>query len=144
MEGRRTLLLLLGAFLVLRNAEVHATADRGIYTNTWAIHIEGGAEEAERIARKHGFISHGRVSGISSLSKIYPLFCVATFVYVEIMLNETAKHHLPFCCQAVPLYAGERHICTNTHPRTYTKSLERVLVDACRVAMSCACHHSIH
>ncbi|XP_073724638.1 furin (paired basic amino acid cleaving enzyme) b isoform X2 [Misgurnus anguillicaudatus] len=63
MEGRWTLLLLLGAFSILKNAEVHANADRGIYTNTWAVHIVGGAEEAERIAHKHGFISHGRVFG---------------------------------------------------------------------------------
>uniref|UniRef100_A0A8C1AXN2 Furin (paired basic amino acid cleaving enzyme) b n=1 Tax=Cyprinus carpio carpio TaxID=630221 RepID=A0A8C1AXN2_CYPCA len=34
---------------------------KGIYTNTWAVHIEVGAEEAERIAHKHGFISHGQV-----------------------------------------------------------------------------------
>ncbi|XP_065147613.1 furin (paired basic amino acid cleaving enzyme) b [Paramisgurnus dabryanus] len=63
MEGRWTLLLLLGAFSIFKNAEVHATADRGIYTNTWAVHIVGGAEEADRIAHKHGFISHGRVFG---------------------------------------------------------------------------------
>ncbi|XP_051739040.1 furin (paired basic amino acid cleaving enzyme) b isoform X1 [Ctenopharyngodon idella] len=61
MEGRWTLLLFLGAYLVLLAAEVRLITGQGIYTNTWAVHIEGGAEEAERIAQKHGFISHGQV-----------------------------------------------------------------------------------
>uniref|UniRef100_A0A8C8HXT7 P/Homo B domain-containing protein n=1 Tax=Oncorhynchus tshawytscha TaxID=74940 RepID=A0A8C8HXT7_ONCTS len=34
-----------------------------VYTNTWAVHIEGGPQEADRIARKHGFINHGNVFG---------------------------------------------------------------------------------
>uniref|UniRef100_A0A9J8A126 Furin (paired basic amino acid cleaving enzyme) b n=1 Tax=Cyprinus carpio carpio TaxID=630221 RepID=A0A9J8A126_CYPCA len=59
MEGRWTLLPFLGAYLVL----LGLITGQGIYTNTWAIHIEGGAEEAERIAHKHGFISHGQVFG---------------------------------------------------------------------------------
>ncbi|XP_051979189.1 furin-like isoform X2 [Xyrauchen texanus] len=63
MEGHWTLLLLLGAFLVFLTTEIHSTSGQGIYTNTWAVHIEGGAEEAVRIAHKHGFISHGRVFG---------------------------------------------------------------------------------
>uniref|UniRef100_A0A671PV87 Furin-1-like n=1 Tax=Sinocyclocheilus anshuiensis TaxID=1608454 RepID=A0A671PV87_9TELE len=63
MEGRWTLLLFLGAYLVLLAAETRLIAGQGIYTNTWAVHIEGGAEEAEKIAHKHGFISHGQVFG---------------------------------------------------------------------------------
>uniref|UniRef100_A0AAQ6A909 P/Homo B domain-containing protein n=1 Tax=Amphiprion ocellaris TaxID=80972 RepID=A0AAQ6A909_AMPOC len=34
-----------------------------VYTNTWAVHIPGGQEEANRIASKHGFINHGHVFG---------------------------------------------------------------------------------
>ncbi|RXN22557.1 furin-1-like protein [Labeo rohita] len=60
MEGRWTPLQFLGAYLVLLAAEARLITGQGIYTNTWAIHIEGGAEEAERIAHKHGFISHGQ------------------------------------------------------------------------------------
>uniref|UniRef100_A0A673IDB5 Furin-1-like n=1 Tax=Sinocyclocheilus rhinocerous TaxID=307959 RepID=A0A673IDB5_9TELE len=63
MEGRWTLLLFLGAYLVLLAAETRLITGQGIYTNTWAVHIEGGAEEAEKIAHKHGFISHGQVFG---------------------------------------------------------------------------------
>lgn len=57
------LLLFLGAYLVLLAAEVHLITGQGIYINTWAVHIEGGVEEAERIAQKHGFVSHGQVFG---------------------------------------------------------------------------------
>uniref|UniRef100_A0A673LTC4 Furin-1-like n=1 Tax=Sinocyclocheilus rhinocerous TaxID=307959 RepID=A0A673LTC4_9TELE len=57
MEGRWTLLPFLGAYLV----HLGLITGQGIYTNTWAVHIEGGAREAERIAHKHGFISHGQV-----------------------------------------------------------------------------------
>uniref|UniRef100_A0A6Q2YGF1 P/Homo B domain-containing protein n=1 Tax=Esox lucius TaxID=8010 RepID=A0A6Q2YGF1_ESOLU len=32
-----------------------------VFTNTWAVHIEGGPQEADRVARKHGFINHGNV-----------------------------------------------------------------------------------
>uniref|UniRef100_A0A4W4G9W7 P/Homo B domain-containing protein n=1 Tax=Electrophorus electricus TaxID=8005 RepID=A0A4W4G9W7_ELEEL len=35
-----------------------------VYTNTWAVHITGGEEEANRIAKKHNFINHGNVSMI--------------------------------------------------------------------------------
>ncbi|XP_061670137.1 furin (paired basic amino acid cleaving enzyme) a [Syngnathoides biaculeatus] len=34
-----------------------------IYTNTWAVHIPGGQEEAEQVSLKHGFINYGHVFG---------------------------------------------------------------------------------
>uniref|UniRef100_A0A674MVN2 Furin (paired basic amino acid cleaving enzyme) b n=1 Tax=Takifugu rubripes TaxID=31033 RepID=A0A674MVN2_TAKRU len=34
-----------------------------IYANTWAVQIDGGPEEADRIAAEHGFINHGNVFG---------------------------------------------------------------------------------
>ncbi|KAJ8247497.1 hypothetical protein GJAV_G00247080 [Gymnothorax javanicus] len=34
-----------------------------LYTNTWAVHIAGGSEEADRIASKHGFTNLGHVYG---------------------------------------------------------------------------------
>lgn len=130
MEGRWTPLLFLGAYLVLLAAEVRLITGQGIYTNTWAVHIEGGAEEAERIAQKHGFISHGQVSGIGALSKIHLLFLlrVAMFVYVDIMLHEACSdvsvYHSPSCCQALLLYSRGRQICTNTHPHMYSHNRE--------------------
>ncbi|XP_053573693.1 furin [Bombina bombina] len=32
-----------------------------VYTNKWAVHIPGGMSEADRIARKHGFINQGLI-----------------------------------------------------------------------------------
>ena len=32
------------------------------YSNTWAVEVRGGAEEADALARKHGLINRGQVS----------------------------------------------------------------------------------
>lgn len=55
----RVALLHLWTVLVLLTAEL---IDAEVYTNTWAVEINGGPEEASRIARKHGFINLGNVS----------------------------------------------------------------------------------
>ena len=31
------------------------------YTNTWAVKLQGGAVNAQRLARKYGFINKGKV-----------------------------------------------------------------------------------
>lgn len=63
-EGRRLrmLELLLGPLLVLLVSGLEPTLGQKVYTNTWAVHIPGGQEEADRIASKHGFINYGHVS----------------------------------------------------------------------------------
>uniref|UniRef100_A0AAQ5YZE3 P/Homo B domain-containing protein n=1 Tax=Amphiprion ocellaris TaxID=80972 RepID=A0AAQ5YZE3_AMPOC len=64
--GRRLRLLelLLGPLLVLLVAGLGPPVlGQKVYTNTWAVHIPGGQEEANRIASKHGFINHGHVFG---------------------------------------------------------------------------------
>lgn len=62
--GRRLRLLevLLGPLLVLLVSGLGPVRTEKVYTNTWAVHIPGGQEEAERIAAKHGFINYGHVS----------------------------------------------------------------------------------
>ncbi|KAG7468152.1 hypothetical protein MATL_G00139860 [Megalops atlanticus] len=65
MDLRLASLLLLWTLLVLLTSAVRPSAGQKIYTNTWAVHVTGGAEEADRIARKHGFINHGNVSRLS-------------------------------------------------------------------------------
>uniref|UniRef100_A0A3Q1BI15 P/Homo B domain-containing protein n=1 Tax=Amphiprion ocellaris TaxID=80972 RepID=A0A3Q1BI15_AMPOC len=56
-------LLLLRTGLVLLTAELKWIDAAEVYTNTWAVHINGGPGEADRIAREHGFINHGNVFG---------------------------------------------------------------------------------
>uniref|UniRef100_A0AAR2KBX8 P/Homo B domain-containing protein n=1 Tax=Pygocentrus nattereri TaxID=42514 RepID=A0AAR2KBX8_PYGNA len=55
--------LLLATLLTLLTSEVTPSLGQKVYTNTWAVHIAGGEEEANRIARKHGFVNHGNVFG---------------------------------------------------------------------------------
>ncbi|XP_061825942.1 furin (paired basic amino acid cleaving enzyme) b isoform X1 [Nerophis lumbriciformis] len=58
----RVALLHLWTFLVL-TAELNWIDTAEVYTNDWAVHINGGPEEADRIAKEHGFINHGNVFG---------------------------------------------------------------------------------
>uniref|UniRef100_A0A673X1V4 Furin (paired basic amino acid cleaving enzyme) b n=1 Tax=Salmo trutta TaxID=8032 RepID=A0A673X1V4_SALTR len=59
--ANRSLAFLLRFWTLELTAEL--TSAEEVYTNTWAVHIEGGPQEADRIARKHGFINHGNVFG---------------------------------------------------------------------------------
>uniref|UniRef100_A0A8D0AH61 Furin (paired basic amino acid cleaving enzyme) b n=1 Tax=Sander lucioperca TaxID=283035 RepID=A0A8D0AH61_SANLU len=59
----RVVLLHLWAVLVLLIAELKWIEAAEVYTNTWAVQINGGPEEANHIARQHGFINHGNVFG---------------------------------------------------------------------------------
>uniref|UniRef100_A0A8C3B375 Furin (paired basic amino acid cleaving enzyme) b n=1 Tax=Cyclopterus lumpus TaxID=8103 RepID=A0A8C3B375_CYCLU len=59
----RVALLHLWTVLVLLTAEVKWIDAAEVYTNAWAVQINGGPEEADRIAREHGFINHGNVFG---------------------------------------------------------------------------------
>ncbi|XP_058502006.1 furin (paired basic amino acid cleaving enzyme) b [Solea solea] len=59
----RVALLYLWTVLVLLIAELKGTDAAEVYTNTWAVQINGGPEEADRIAREHGFSNLGNVFG---------------------------------------------------------------------------------
>uniref|UniRef100_A0A3Q4MD14 Furin (paired basic amino acid cleaving enzyme) b n=1 Tax=Neolamprologus brichardi TaxID=32507 RepID=A0A3Q4MD14_NEOBR len=62
MDAREALLLLWTVFVLL-TAELNWIDGAKVYTNTWAVQINGGPGEADRIAREHGFINHGHVFG---------------------------------------------------------------------------------
>ncbi|KAM4630950.1 furin (paired basic amino acid cleaving enzyme) a isoform 1-T3 [Polymixia lowei] len=55
--------LLLGPLLVLLVSGLTTALGQKVYTNTWAVHIPTGQEEADQVASKHGFINHGHVFG---------------------------------------------------------------------------------
>ncbi|XP_034443376.1 furin (paired basic amino acid cleaving enzyme) b [Hippoglossus hippoglossus] len=59
----RVALLHLWAVLVLLTAELKWIDAAEVYTNAWAVEIVGGPEEADRIAREHGFTNLGNVFG---------------------------------------------------------------------------------
>lgn len=63
----RVALLRLWTLLVLLMVMPKRTDAAEVYANTWAVQIDGGPDEADRIAREHGFINHGNVSHISIL-----------------------------------------------------------------------------
>lgn len=54
------LLLLLGLLCTGR------VAAEEIYTNSWAVQIEGGSQEASRLSHKHDFVYGGLVSTMRS------------------------------------------------------------------------------
>ncbi|XP_034032723.1 furin (paired basic amino acid cleaving enzyme) b [Thalassophryne amazonica] len=56
-------LLQIWAVLVLLTIQLKWGDAEDVYTNTWAVQISGGPEEADLIARKHGFVNHGSVFG---------------------------------------------------------------------------------
>ncbi|CAB1453337.1 unnamed protein product [Pleuronectes platessa] len=59
----RVALLHLWAVLVLLTAELTWIDAAEVYTNAWAVQIVAGPEEADRIAREHGFTNLGNVFG---------------------------------------------------------------------------------
>lgn len=60
-------LLPAGSLLVLLGILVPTCWTR-IYTNHWAVRIKGGAQEADRIAGKYGYINMGKVMLVSCSS----------------------------------------------------------------------------
>ena len=74
----RVVLLHLWTVVVLLIAELKWIEAAEVYTNTWAVQINGGPEEADRIARQHGFVNHGNVSPTCSMCA-----CVNEFVHME-------------------------------------------------------------
>ncbi|XP_043934196.1 furin [Protopterus annectens] len=62
MDLRLELLCFLWTFMFVL-ANVMETFGNKFYTNTWAVHIPGGQEAADEVAKKHGFINHGRIFG---------------------------------------------------------------------------------
>lgn len=40
-----------------------AAGGQALYTNTWAVRVPAGPEAAAKLARKHGFVNFGQVSG---------------------------------------------------------------------------------
>ncbi|XP_069481286.1 furin [Ambystoma mexicanum] len=63
MERTPALLLVLWTSVSGLSLFVEVVLGQKVYTNTWAVQIPGGPEEAHRIAAKYGFINHGQIFG---------------------------------------------------------------------------------
>lgn len=61
------------------------------YTNTWALHIEGGEAVARSLARKHGFIYVDQVR--KKRDKFYSVSII--FYYFPIMFSNLIKRFIP-------------------------------------------------
>ena len=62
MDLRPCSLLLLWTLVVALALLAQEVLAQHIYTNTWAVLIPAGPQEADRVARKHGFLNLGPVS----------------------------------------------------------------------------------
>lgn len=81
-------LLLVWTGLVLLTAELKRIDAAEIYTNTWAVQINGGLEEADRIAKEHGFINQGNVSSTCILFiAIAPAECILYYIDLLAILS---------------------------------------------------------
>lgn len=62
MDLRPCSLLLLWTLMVALALLAQEVLPQRIYTNTWAVLVPAGPREADRLARKHGFLNLGPVS----------------------------------------------------------------------------------
>ncbi|XP_063781932.1 furin [Pseudophryne corroboree] len=60
MDLRHAILFLLWTSLTVLFKDL---TGHQVYTNTWAVRIPGGPAAADSIAKKHGFINHGKIFG---------------------------------------------------------------------------------
>lgn len=61
------------------------------YTNTWALHIEGGEAVARSLARKHGFIY---VDQVRKKKRSFIVF-LSFFIFFPIMFSNLIKRFIP-------------------------------------------------
>ena len=61
----RALFTLVLLFVVATNAFLNHDEDE-IYSNSWAVEVEGGIEAAQKIAEKHGFVHVGKVRNFTN------------------------------------------------------------------------------
>ncbi len=61
------MVLLLFVFLTLGFGACEYEQDEIFYSNSWAVEVSGGADFADILANKHGFINRGQVSKLTVL-----------------------------------------------------------------------------
>lgn len=92
MDAQVALLHLWTVFVL--TAELNWIDTAEVYTNAWAVQINGGPEEADRIAKEHGFINHGNVSWTSNILYLCVLALVLKLL-LSCMIVLTTLHAAP-------------------------------------------------
>lgn len=75
------------AMMVLLGFGLGSALGQQVYTNTWAVHIPGGPEEADGVAQKHGFVNHGHVSN----SPVLNVHFRAVYAAVQSLVGKVGK-----------------------------------------------------
>uniref|UniRef100_A0AAQ6A3H8 P/Homo B domain-containing protein n=1 Tax=Amphiprion ocellaris TaxID=80972 RepID=A0AAQ6A3H8_AMPOC len=118
----RVALLLLRTGLVLLTAELKWIDAAEVYTNTWAVHINGGPGEADRIAREHGFINHGNVSLNALFMHEFVCLCVFQVLWAEQQVVRNRKKRDVYDDPTDPDFPKQWYLSTPTHQDLNTKA----------------------
>lgn len=59
-----TIFSVLFCLVLCERCRLSSSENGGVYTNTYAVHIEGGPAEAARVAEAHNFLYLGEVSAL--------------------------------------------------------------------------------
>uniref|UniRef100_A0A8C7XVH5 Furin (paired basic amino acid cleaving enzyme) b n=1 Tax=Oryzias sinensis TaxID=183150 RepID=A0A8C7XVH5_9TELE len=99
-----------------------------VYTNSWAVQISGGPEEADRIAREHGFINHGNVSSSPfncsyHLTPLGFLFCLCLYIlWAEQQVVKKRKKRDIYEDPTDPDFPKQWYLSNPTHQDLNTKA----------------------
>uniref|UniRef100_A0A665TQY3 Furin-like n=1 Tax=Echeneis naucrates TaxID=173247 RepID=A0A665TQY3_ECHNA len=114
-EGRKLQLLelLLGPLLVLLVSGLEPALGQKVFTNTWAVHIPGGLEEADQVASKHGFINYGHVSKM--LYSFILLLQLCTVTWAEQQVSKQRKKRDTYQEPLDPKFKDQWYLYNSNH-----------------------------
>lgn len=123
MDARVALLFLWTAFVLL-TAELNWIDAAKVYTNTWAVQVNGGPGEADRIAREHGFVNHGPVSSTSVTLLLLLLLCTSFFP-IYYLPTYSISLYIPHYTTQPELYRAGIYLCykTSVHQSRVSENL---------------------
>ena len=70
------------------------------YSNRWSVQIEGGKDEADRLATKHGFINEGKVGRYLAECWSFEIVVVTVYVFFYFDHKNTRKNRLRLLCKS--------------------------------------------
>ena len=70
------------------------------YSNRWSVQIEGGKDEADRLASKHGFINEGKVSRYLAECWLFEIVVFTAYFFLCFGYKNARKKHSRLLCQS--------------------------------------------